>query len=392
MRQYLTFNAIGALLLLSLATTELFAGLPEIEKQELVDMVDFFYPMVENFNVKYTIESKYEPLGKSSNDIKTIKDNKVLAEKTRLDVEYRWDNERYYFDVVYNDTLAPNKPVKCLDAFDGSVHKVLYPKIGKATVVKRPDSDRWTMPTEFGYRVTRNTPALNEFLRESEIRSINKTQWQGHDCYLVEIIRTNGTKSKLWIDPKVGWKFRYAETYTFDNKIAYKISADFEQYSDNIWFPKSGELTGYKNDEQGNRVVSFVRKMKVKEVKINTTFSEDDFQINFPDNTRVFDSVINLSYVVGASSIEGVHMSTLENIVDNLTGQPTVNDEHSSKAETETSVSYERVGGNSNIIKENTVGTLTVSNNNKIFLWILMSVVVFFSLFVFLWFYKRRKS
>jgi peroxiredoxin len=158
---------------------------------------------------------------------------------------------------------------------------------------------------------------LGESLADCEIMNIRQEKWQGHECYFIEAIQSNGAKAEVWIDPEIGWRARCVRYWGPDGTIWHEASAEFKDCGNGAWFPVQGVYKLYGNDpNSGERVVSDERKLKVEQVKVNTDLTQKDFEIQYPRGTRVYLFDTGESYIAGVTSVAGFGEEALNPLKD----------------------------------------------------------------------------
>ncbi|PVX27666.1 MAG: hypothetical protein CW716_01105 [Candidatus Bathyarchaeum sp.] len=286
------------------------AALPDIEKDQIVEAVKFTDTLLTNVSTKYVVAEQFN---------KSIRGGE-RPEKRQLEIQWRREGIRDYYDVtVYDGRLIRGKPFRVVTAYNGEHRKQWMPNEDKGDVFKEPYKSSWPIPIDFGLALGKHDKTLGESLEECEIDTIRKTNWENNECYYVKAIQPNGAKAEVWIDPTIGWRARNVRLYRPDGLIMYEATADFNDLGNSIYFPVEGTAKLYGNDPNtGERVVSCTRKLKLEEVKVNTDLTQEDFDIEFPNSTNVYDHIHGIGYIVGVTSVQGVEDATLNEIADEI--------------------------------------------------------------------------
>ncbi|MHC4640525.1 MAG: LolA-like protein [Planctomycetota bacterium] len=284
------------------------AALPEMGKVELLEAIKFADSIQVNVDSKYVVNELFN---------QSIHGGR-MPEKRRLEIEWRREGIRDYYDVTVHDgKLIKGNPFRIVTAYNGEHRKQWMPNENKGDTFKEPHRSAWPVPIDFGLTLGKYDKTLGESLEECEIDTIRRTDWQGNECYYIEAIQPNGSKAEVWIDPAIGWRARNVKLYRADGLIRYEATADFNDLGNSIYFPFEGTAKMYgKDPNTGERVVSCTRKLKLKEVKVNKELTQEDFDIKFPSGTEVFDHIHGIGYIAGVSSLQGVEDAALNEIAE----------------------------------------------------------------------------
>ena len=206
----------------------------------------------------------------------------------------------------------------------------------------------------------------------------------------MQAIQSDGAKVEVWIDPEIGWRARRARYWGPDGLIWYEASAEFKDCGNGAWFPLEGEFRLYGLDpSSGERVVGIERRLKVEQVKVNGDLTQEDFDIQFPPGTWVYDHIYGIGYVVGITSLDGVTDTVLDKITEAARAdQPSPNGvptETDGKQQTQTDTE-----STSPTKEGKPVGSVGGSGNSHP--WILISVVLSAALLVIIAFVSRRRK
>jgi len=286
--------AIGLIDLAAVSPT--CAKLPDIAPAQLIEAVKLGDSLHRNVDCKYIVDEQF---------------NKALSEKhgrplkRNLQIHWRREGIREYIDVTQNDgRLILGKPSRFVMAHTGEERKQWQPNENTGDIFNKPYAHAWPVPIDFGMTLFKRDKKLGESLGDCKITTLKQEEWQGHECYFVQAIQPDGAKAEVWIDPAIGWRARRARYWGPDGIIWYEVSGEFKDCGNGAWFPVEGEFRLYGNDpSSGERIVGIERKLKVEQVKVNADLTEEDFDIQFPPGTRVYDHDRAVGYVVGMPSV-----------------------------------------------------------------------------------------
>ena len=288
------------LILTGLGQVSLQAILPEISKQELLDAVISGDQQIQNYQADFDIEETFMP------DF----DRKYPTPKQRLlNMRFTKESEKYFYDIrvkAPEDQWSEFPEWSYKDAFNGQIRTQFNPVNQFGDVFANPFSHAFPIPQDFGLSLGSRDKNLGEDLSQSEIHSIEPVTHNGHQCYHVVATKAQGKSVEVWIDPAIGFRTRAMTLFNINGGRSYEVEAEFTQNSEGIWFPTSGTARLYGNNNQGERAVSTLRKLSVREVEINNELTTEDLTIDFPPGSKVFDHIVGIGYEVGVTSIEGV--------------------------------------------------------------------------------------
>ena len=288
----------------------------EISKDDFLEILTFMDSMINNISTKYVVD---EERNKKMLERAMQLDERLtsLAEKRSWDIEWRKDQDKYYFDVdiIREDANFPRN--HNIEAYDGQYCQVLNVNDNRATIHSDPIDEGYITPLDFCHSMGDKEKGMAVVLKEAEIKTFSQTTWQDHQCYFVEATLANASKLQAWIDPNIGYKARCIKQWNRHGQIAYEASADYKEIEKDIWFPVSGVSKLYTNDKDtGERVISCERTLKVDEVNINKNLNIKNFSIELPIGTKVYDEIYGIGYIVGLSSIIGIDDSLLDDIAE----------------------------------------------------------------------------
>jgi peroxiredoxin len=286
-----------------------YAGLPDITADELLKAVKHGDSLYRNVDCRYTVDEQLN---------KAIFEKSGWPLKRKLEIHWRSEEPNEYIDVTMHDgTLILGKPVRCVMAQSSKGREQWFPNENKSDIFNKPCVHAWPVPIDFGMRLYKREKKLGESLAECEIMNIRQEKWQGHECYFIEAIQSNGAKAEVWIDPEIGWRARCVRYWGPDGTIWHEASAEFKDCGNGAWFPVQGVYKLYGNDpNSGERVVSDERKLKVEQVKVNTDLTQKDFEIQYPRGTRVYLFDTGESYIAGVTSVAGFGEEALNPLKD----------------------------------------------------------------------------
>jgi hypothetical protein len=301
-----------------ISTTQ--AKLPDINKNDLISAIQFVDSLQTNVDCSYIVDEAFN---------QSIHGGK-MPEKRSLEIQWKQEEIKNYYDVMVNDgQLIRGKPFRYVTTFNGEKRMQFMPNENKGDVFKEPYKPSWPIPIDFGLTLGKHDKKLGESLEECNIKTIKNTHWDGHECYYIEAIQPNGAKAEVWIDPETGWRARNVKLYRSDGLIMYEATADFNDLGNGIFFPINGTAKLYGEDPNtGKRVVSCVRKLNIKEVKVNADLTQQDFEIKFPQDTEVYDHIYGIGFVVGITSLSGIEDTALNDIVKTAKTEKTLSVEN----------------------------------------------------------------
>lgn len=285
------------------------AELPGIGKAELIEAVKFGDSLHMNVDCKYSVDEEYHK--------KRGEDGK--PGKRELEILWRNEGIREYIDVTLIDggRYTSDKPFRFVMTHNGEGSKQWQPYANKGDIFKESYEHAWPVPTDFGMTLFKRDKKLGEALAECEITTLTQKECQERECYFVKAVQPDGAKVELFIDPEIGWRARRIRYWGWDGLIWYEASAEFKDCGNGTWFPVEGEFKLYGNDpSSGERVVSIHRRLTVEAVKVNADLTQEDFDIQFPQRTRVYDHIYGMGYVVGVTSLDGLDDATLDVITE----------------------------------------------------------------------------
>lgn len=301
----ISFLIIFSLLL----TVPCYAKLPDITAAELLKTIKHGDSLYKNVDCKYTVDGQL---------------NKIIFEKSgwalrrKLEIHWRSEGTREYIDVTAHDgRLVLGEPIRSVMAQSGKGREQWFPNENKSAIFNKPCMHAWPVPIDFGMRLYKREKKLGESLAECEIKNIRQEKWQGHECYFIEAIQSNGAKAEVRIDPEIGWRARCVRYWGPDGTIWHETYAEFKDCGNGVWYPVEGIFRLYGNDpNSGQRVVSDERKLKVEQVKVNTDLTQKDFEIQYPRGTRVYLFDTGESYIAGVTSVAGFGEEALNPLKD----------------------------------------------------------------------------
>ena len=300
----ISFLIIFSLLL----TVPCYTKLPDITATELLKAVIHGDSLYRNVDCKYTIDDWHN---------KAIWGNEIPL-KRKLEIHWRAEGMKDYFDVITHDGRFVNgKPVRHVRTFNGKIRMQWSPNSNKGTIFKDRFKSNLAVPIDFGLTLGNRERKLGESLAECEITTLRQEKWQGHECYFIEAIQSDGTKAEVWIDPKIAWRARRLRMWDPDGLIRCYSSAEFKDCGNGIWYPVDGIFRYYADDRSsGERVLSIERKLKVEQVKVNADLTIKDFEVQYPHGTYVslYDS--GESYIAGITSVAGFGEEVLNPLTD----------------------------------------------------------------------------
>jgi hypothetical protein len=140
--------------------------------------------------------------------------------------------------------------------------------------------------------------ALAEAIKEGTKINIERQQQAG--TYRISLIYENDRKRIGVVDPNQGYSLTLEESY-YGGVLINRDKAKFSKVSPGIWFPIEGEGTGFFMDDP--KMLQYKRTVEVNEITINDPnfYDEGLFQVDFPEGTRVLDTVAGLKYAVDAT-------------------------------------------------------------------------------------------
>jgi len=265
-------KAISFLIIFSLLlTVPCYAKLPDITTAELLKAVKHGDSLYRNVDCKYTVDEQLN---------KAIHEKYGMPLKRRLEIHWRSEGAREYLDVTQLDgRLYLGKPFRFIAA-NNEGRKQWQPNENKGDIFSKPYRHAWPVPIDFGMTLGNREKKLGESLAECEIANIRQEKWEGHECYFIEAIQSDGSKAEVWIDPEIGWRARRGRFWNLNGSLWYEASAEFRDCGNGAWFPVEGVFRLYGNDRSsGNRVVSRERRLKVEQVTVNADLAQKDFDI-----------------------------------------------------------------------------------------------------------------
>jgi len=270
------------------------AKLPDITPAALIEAVKLDDSLYRNVDCKYIVDEQFN---------KALNEKHGMPLERNLEIHWRREGIREYTDVTVNDGRPIlGRPFRFVLTFDGEGRKQWVPNQNTGDIFKERHIHAWPVPIDFGMTLFNRDKKLGESLGDCEITTLKQEQWQGHECYFVEAIQPDGAKANVWIDPAIGYRARRIRFWGPDGLIWYETSGEFKNCGNAIWFPVEGVFKLYGNDKSsGERVVSIERRLKVEQVKVNGDLTQEDFDIQFPPGTRVYDHRSNVGYVVGVT-------------------------------------------------------------------------------------------
>ena len=292
-------KAISFLVTLSLLlNVPCYAKLPDITAAELLKAVKHGDSLYKNVDCKYTINNQLN---------KAIWGKSEIPLKRKLEIHWRAEGTKDYIDVTnHNGRLVRGKPVRHVQTFNGKIRMQWTPNSNKGCIFKKRYIHNWAVPIDFGMTLGNRERKLGESLAECEITKLRQEEWQGHECYFIEAIQSDGTKAEVWIDPKIAWRARRLRMWDPDDSIRCYSSAEFKVCGKGAWYPVDGIFRYYADDRSsGERVLSIERKLKVEQVEVNADLTIKDFEVQYPHGTRVHLYDTGESYIAGVTSVAG---------------------------------------------------------------------------------------
>jgi len=284
------------------------AALPDLEPATLVKAVQFADSLQKNLVCKYVVDEKFNM---------AVHAGKMPPER-RLEIELREETDRHYIDVTSHDgKFIRGKPFRIVSAFNGENRVQWLPNENKGDIFTTLHRAAWPLPTYWGLNLGRHDSTLGQALEECKTTQVDQRQWEGHECYFVDLTQPNGARAEVWIDPKAGWRARHMRLYGADGQLQYESSTtEFLDCGNDSWFPMEGTAQMYGEDPATHeRVVTCTRKLTVMNTQLNADLQRQDFDIQFPQGTEVYDHVHGIGFVKGVTSLDGISDQSLDEIV-----------------------------------------------------------------------------
>jgi len=306
------FPLYSALALLVAVCSTSVAELPDIEVDELREVVLFHDEMVPRFTVRYSVDETF--------DVKVYA--RRMPESRQLEILYRKDAPRYYYDVTIKreQKIMKGADFRIVDAFNGDKRRQWTPYENKGDIFQDRVTHAWPTPLEFGMTVKNRDSPLGAALAEAEVLTLRADVFQDHDVYFVEALNSNGMKWRAWIDPKVGWRARRIEVDKIKGGLNYDAVTEFKEVAPGVWFPHAGTFKRHATISKETRetVVANVRHIKIEEVKIPARMDDSEFTVDYPNGTGVYDHIVGVSYIIGRTSLEGLGDALLDSVTDDV--------------------------------------------------------------------------
>jgi hypothetical protein len=292
-----------------LVISPIYAKLPDITAAELLKAVKHVDSLYRNVDCKFTVDEKFN---------KSIHEKYGTPLQRKLEIHWRSEGAREYIDVTqYDGTLYLGKPFRYVAANSGEVSKRWTPNENKGDIFSKPYKHAWPVPIDFGMTLGRREKKFGESLAECEITNIRQEKCEGHECYFVQAVQSDGSKADVWIDPEIGWRARRGRFWNSRGSLWYEATAEFKDCGNGAWFPVKGVYKLYGNDpNSGKRIVSNERKLKIEQVKVNADLMQKDFDIQYPRGTRVCIFDTGESYIAGITSVAGLGEDQLNQLKD----------------------------------------------------------------------------
>jgi len=271
------------------------AKLPYVTPAQLIEAVKRGDSLYKNVDCRYAVDEWYN---------RAIHEKRGIPLKRNLEIHWRREGVREYFDVTVNDgKLFFGKPYRSVTSWNGDGRKQWTPNENKGSIFKKRQTHAWPVPIDFGMTLAtfKRDKKLGESLSDCEITNLKQEQWQGHECYFVQAVKPDGAKAEIWMDPTIAWRARRVRYWGPDGTIWHEASGEFKDCGNGVWYPVEGVFKLYGNDpNSGERVVSNERKLKVEQVKLNADLTDQDFDIEFPLGTRLYyDHDREVGYIAG---------------------------------------------------------------------------------------------
>lgn len=357
------------------------ADLPDIEVDELREVVLFHDEMVPRFSVSYSVDETFEEKAYT----------RRMPKSRHLQILYRKDSSRYYFDVTIKKRERAD--FRIVDAFNGDKRRQWTPEEKKGDVFQDGVIHAWPTPLEFGMTVNNRDSALGANLVEAEVLTLRTEVFQDHNVYFVEALNSDGMKWRAWIDPKVGWRARRIEVDKIKGGLNYDAVTEFKEVEPGVWFPHAGTFKRHATISKETRetVVANVRHIKIEEVKIPARMGDSEFTVDYPDGTGVYDHIVGVSYIIGRTSLEGLDDIPLDSIMDDVDVSTKAN-EHDEPDSAAPDVKPGEIDVSRNIPRVDAVkGRRAASNDDEAnYVWGLVALAGFLTILFVL--YRKSKS
>jgi len=155
--------------------------------------------------------------------------------------------------------------------------------------------------TAFGldYRGNPWSEALQELMSQIEVKGVNEDDW-----YVLEINDQTHNVIRLWIDPSKGFLVRRRIEYWPSGEVKeWQNMDELKEYADGVWMPTKATRRFYSStDRYGTHIVHTQSVATVRELRVNTGLSEDDFTLHLPAGTVVYNQGLDRWYTVDDES------------------------------------------------------------------------------------------
>ncbi|MBA7493475.1 hypothetical protein ES702_04034 [subsurface metagenome] len=247
-----------------------------ILKTELAD--DFVKSAKEAFEAR----GQQLALSKSSTEEVTIVFNgdKVRCETKHVEIE---------------DNMEPSRDIL---VYDGEKNLLFVETFTEKVGVIGGKKDTSLMDPIRNFGLALFGKSLSEVLSSSDykLNLLGQQHVNGAPCYVVEVLREDGTRGKLCIDPLAGYGARRIEV-KYNTGGTTVIDTDFQQVSDGLWYPSKGSLLSHRRSDTG-MVMTKKKTMELKKANLNIDIPDSYFSIAFPAGTRVADKIAGITFRV----------------------------------------------------------------------------------------------
>jgi hypothetical protein len=122
------------------------------------------------------------------------------------------------------------------------------------------------------------------------------------------IVLTRPGYSKIYLDPQLN--FVVLGVKSIGEYIFEKKNSDFIEVEKGIWMPMHTELS-YKDGSK-----SVVREVKVKKLKVNNGYKQEDFRIKFSPVIRVFDYNLNAYITPSSKELDSIYLGEVLKVAE----------------------------------------------------------------------------
>lgn len=143
---------------------------------------------------------------------------------------------------------------------------------------------------------------MGEYLDDSQPTYCGTEIARSVPCYLISAPIMNVNEKphgevKIWVNPDQGWNVIQKQILDLNGEILYESDIDYMEWQSGVWFPQSGVNRVFKQNGDGATLYC-TENWTIRDYASDVMFDESSFHVVFPQGTGVYDSIMELYYIV----------------------------------------------------------------------------------------------